>query len=254
MDDDHPDDRAQKLVDKGFEGHPADHPAKQSDITRACTFLGYVFNEDEDETDSQKRLLFRKVDSAALLALGVLFRLREIRRCAVSTIKALCARIPSFIQSTCWYEDKELWKASLGVPNSTDAYLRFRKGTTSSSCAARTDDDSVAVDALQLSTVPRNPPPSVPAEAEGQLRLGPFAPTPPPAVGERSSTSTGSSLIPAVQRFLGEVARLQHITCPSCGGDLDGGLLLGQDRSASKKRPRVNEGRLHIAMYPECPS
>jgi hypothetical protein len=124
-------DKAQEIIDAALLRHPAGRSLNKIDIVSTRRLITFVFGDDSSDTygDKQKRGAFQQLDSATLVALGVLIRKRDIRGRSISAIEVLCTKAPSFISATCWYNDVDLWKASLGVVSSSAAYLKFRKGT-----------------------------------------------------------------------------------------------------------------------------
>ncbi|KAH6847630.1 hypothetical protein B0I37DRAFT_148390 [Chaetomium sp. MPI-CAGE-AT-0009] len=120
--------KAQELISEAFSRHPPNRPISKSDIAYARPFFTFVFRDTSDEPGyRQKRAAFRQLDSTTLAALGILIRLRDIRARSISVIQVLCTKAPSFIRETCWYNDVDLWKASLGVVSYNAAYMKFRK-------------------------------------------------------------------------------------------------------------------------------
>ncbi|KAK4038781.1 hypothetical protein C8A01DRAFT_37269 [Parachaetomium inaequale] len=120
--------KAQQIIDAALLRHPKDQSLKTIDIHNAGRFITFVFGHGRDKYgDKPKRHAFQQMDSATLVALGVLIRLRDIRAISTSAIETLCAKAPSLLSETCWYNNLDLWNASLGVASSSPVYLKFRK-------------------------------------------------------------------------------------------------------------------------------
>jgi hypothetical protein len=113
-----------------FSRHPVDHPIDKRDIRGARMFMSFVFDDaTKTPRDRVKKGALRQLDSKVLIALAVLIRAWGILAFSVSTTRALCIEAPSLVSTTCWYNNVDLWKASLGVISSSAVYLRFRRGT-----------------------------------------------------------------------------------------------------------------------------
>jgi hypothetical protein len=125
-------DRAQRIIDAALLRHPKDRSLEKIDIHNARTFITFVFGHGRVKYgDEPKRHAFQQLDSATLVALGVLIRLRDIRGYSITVIEALCIKARSLIPATCWYMNLDLWEAALGVVSSSAAYWKFRNGTAS---------------------------------------------------------------------------------------------------------------------------
>ncbi|KAK4107097.1 hypothetical protein N656DRAFT_785658 [Canariomyces notabilis] len=127
MTDDKAHNKAQKIIDEALVRIPRDHKINNTDISYARRVIDFVFADGYNiPAEETKKSFFRQLDSKALMALAVLIRVRDIQGNSVSTIESLCKN-SSFISTTRWYNDPDLWTAALSVVSDSAVYLKFRK-------------------------------------------------------------------------------------------------------------------------------